>query len=167
MSRWIPRNYLLSCANCGEPFLRKSNTRYCSLACRFIHKIVVTDACWIWDAATAQDRYGSFVADRKRAPAHRVAYELWVGPIPEGLHLDHLCRVHACVNPAHLEPVTPRENALRGESPSVQLRRAGMCKAGHEMNDQTRYVNRQGKSKCRPCAAAYQRALKAKRRDAA
>jgi HNH endonuclease len=69
--------------------------------------------CWLWTAATNYG-YGVFRIDRRSIYAHRYAYELLVGPIPDGLQLDHLCRVPPCVNPTHLEPVTHRENILRG-----------------------------------------------------
>lgn len=72
--------------------------------------------CWLWTASGGSGGYGSFSIGRARANlmAHRVSYEMFRGPIPEGLHIDHLCRVRCCVNPAHLEPVTPRENVNRG-----------------------------------------------------
>lgn len=70
-------------------------------------------ACWIWRGSISGG-YGMVGWYNKVRGAHRVAYEMLVGPIPEGLHLDHLCRVTACVNPAHLEPVTRGENVHRG-----------------------------------------------------
>lgn len=74
--------------------------------------------CWNWTAAVDPGTgYGKFhVAPGETANAHRVAYELLAGPVPDGLDLDHLCRTRACVNPAHLEPVTRRVNLLRGET---------------------------------------------------
>lgn len=63
--------------------------------------------------------------------AHRAVYEALVGPIPEGLELDHLCRVRTCVEVTHLEPVTHRENDLRGESPAIKRHLTGICVRGH------------------------------------
>jgi hypothetical protein len=70
--------------------------------------------CWIWQLTTATGGYGRKFNGEKQIGAHRIYYERAKGPIPEGLHLDHLCRVPACVNPDHLEPVTCAENTLRG-----------------------------------------------------
>lgn len=74
------------------------------------------DGCWIYTGAIQPNGYGYFHLDGRMRYAHRVAYQLLVGPIPTGLDLDHLCRVRACCNPAHLEPVTRRENLLRGDT---------------------------------------------------
>ena len=73
------------------------------------------DECWLWTAnKTAPNGHGRFLGPGGQVMAHRFAYELLVGPIPEGLVIDHLCRVRLCVNPAHLEPVTAEENIRRG-----------------------------------------------------
>ena len=87
-----------------------------SLLARFEAKVDKSrpDGCWQWTAATNGRGYGQIWIAPKYMVAHRVAYKLFVGPVPEGLDLDHLCRNRGCVNPEHLEPVTRRENVRRG-----------------------------------------------------
>jgi hypothetical protein len=86
--------------------------------------------CWLWTGATNGDGYGRTEWDEGQQPAHRVAYELIVGPIPDGLDLDHLCRVHACVRPEHLDPVTRRENLARGRGAAVTRERHAARRSG-------------------------------------
>lgn len=107
-----------------------------------------TDGCWLWTATVSSGTgYGWF----RRRGAHRVAYELAVGPIPDGLVIDHLCRVKLCVRPDHLEPVTNRENVLRGSHPAVVAFRSGTCQKGHPMADA--YVRPDtGSRMCRECS---------------
>ena len=73
-----------------------------------------TGECWLWTAATNRAGYGLLGIPGRSTLAHRIAYEEYVGPVPDGLELDHLCRVRRCVKPAHLEPVTRSENVRRG-----------------------------------------------------
>lgn len=80
---------------------------------RFWSKVVPTGFCWEWHGSKSKKGYGQATFAGKNRQAHRVAYELLVGPIPEGLTLDHICRAHHCVNPDHLEPVTSAENVRR------------------------------------------------------
>jgi hypothetical protein len=105
---------------------------------RFWAKVDKSGDCWQWTAALNSAGYGKFsVGSKQQLLAHRYAYELMVGPIPEGLELDHLCRVRRCVNPAHLEPVTTRENVMRGYA------RKTHCVHGHEYTpENTRLVHR-------------------------
>lgn len=80
--------------------------------------------CWEWLAVLSEPKpmgYGRFFFGKVSRPAHQLAYELLIGPIPEGLELDHLCRVRHCVNPAHLEPVTQGENIRRGWQARAEL----------------------------------------------
>lgn len=83
---------------------------------RFWRKLEKTETCWLWTAAKQQNGYGMFGTEpsSKVTTAHRYSYELHVGPIPEEMQIDHLCRVRACVNPAHLEVVTGLQNIRRG-----------------------------------------------------
>jgi hypothetical protein len=81
---------------------------------RFWSKVDQTGDCWLWTGSTSAGRYGSLWDGRRARKAHRVAYELRLGPIPPGLEIDHLCRETFCVRPEHLEAVTHRENMLRG-----------------------------------------------------
>jgi hypothetical protein len=85
------------------------------------------------------------------ARAYRITYETLVGPVPNGLELDHLCRVRACVNPGHLEPVTHRVNTLRGETVAARNARATHCPAGHPYDEVNTYADRLGRRSCREC----------------
>lgn len=92
------------------------------------------NGCWIWIGGIDHEGYGDFSVGQRGVRAHRFAYELYRGKIRKGRVLDHLCRVRHCVNPEHLEVVTKRENAMRGESPSVVNSRKTHCVLGHEFN---------------------------------
>jgi HNH endonuclease len=89
------------------------------------------NGCILWNGAKTAAGYGTLNVQNTRQLVHRLAYELYVGPIPEGLTLDHLCRTRACINPEHLEAVTNRENILRGTSPSAKQARRTHCPSGH------------------------------------
>jgi len=123
-----------------------------ALPVRIASKIaVMEDGCWVWTAALNNGGYGLVRLDGRTRRAHRVVYELLVGPIPEGLELDHLCRNHACVNPDHLEPVTHGENIRRGLN-GFALR--GLCRSGrHDITDPANIYlfPGAGRRTCRPC----------------
>lgn len=106
--------------------------------------------CWLWTGATSVG-YGRFNLDDRLGMAHRISYELLIGPIPDGLHLDHLCRVTTCVNPAHLEPVTCRENIVRGVGPSAANAVKTHCIHGHEFTPENTHVRSRGARECRTC----------------
>ena len=87
---------------------------------RFWSKVKKSRGCWLWQGAINTNGYGNFHNKGRTVKAHRFAYEICVGEIPKGLTIDHLCRVRHCVNPSHLEPVTMRENFLRGDRPKLK-----------------------------------------------
>lgn len=118
---------------------------------RFWSKVRQTDSCWLWTGATS-DGYGRFAHEGRTDVAHRLAWRALVGPIPDGLHIDHLCRVRRCVNPEHLEPVTCRENVLRGIGPSAEHAVKTHCPAGHEYTPENTYRYRNMRM-CRACRA--------------
>lgn len=98
---------------------------------RFWAKVEKTAECWVWKGARGHWLYGLIRWNGRTELAHRVSYELLVGPIPDGLVIDHLCRNTLCVRPDHLEPVTNAENVLRGFSPPAIAARRAECAQGH------------------------------------
>lgn len=109
--------------------------------------MVDTDACFPWLGPVTPKGYGrvKFYRVGGMFYAHRVAYSLTRGPIPDGLTIDHTCRNRRCCNPEHLEPVTSRVNTLRGEGITAQLARKALCKHGHELSGDA------GRRVCRTC----------------
>lgn len=107
--------------------------------------------CWEWTGATQSGGYGNLMVGGRATKAHRVAYELLVGPIPDGLVIDHLCRNRACVNPDHLEPVTQAENVRRGDSKMARNAAQVRCHNGHKLSGENLRVDSYGRH-CRACA---------------
>ena len=116
----------------------------------------LSQPCWTWTGSMSSDGYGRYHW-RDEQLAHRVAYRAWVGPIPPGMTLDHLCRNRACVNPAHLEPVSLRENIMRGSGVCAQHARQTHCKRGHEFTSENTYRYPDGRRGCRACMRANRR----------
>jgi hypothetical protein len=148
----------LCACGCGQPagFYRKTAKR--GQPRTYIHghharkqgpEYVVEDrsyqsACWVWVRCLDQDGYAQVTREGRSRRAARVFYEDHIGPIPDGLVIDHLCRVRPCVNPAHLEPVTNAENLRRGFAVITH------CPKGHPYDEiNTRKAN--GKRHCRAC----------------
>lgn len=129
---------------------------------RFLDKVLVTEGCHFWMGALVEG-YGQFWADGRLALAHRWAYERWRGPLPPygrptKEQIDHLCRNRSCVNPFHLEIVSPRTNTLRGNG--VTARRAAQthCINGHALSGRNLYrVPKTGWRQCRTCKRLRER----------
>lgn len=119
---------------------------------RFWAKVNKTETCWLWTGSRTAEGYGTFAPTRRtRIGAHRYAYIISVGPIPDGLTLDHLCRNPGCVNPAHLEPMTMWENQQRGASPWALNAAKTHCKRGHPFDSVNTRINADGRRQCRAC----------------
>lgn len=113
--------------------------------------------CWEWIGARNKRGYGRIGIGRHTVKlAHCVGYELQIGPIALGLQHDHLCRNRACVRGSHIEPVTPRINTIRGESPAAQHSRQTECKRGHPLSGDNLYVEPNGARRCRACKRAVE-----------
>lgn len=106
---------------------------------RFWSKVDKTPDCWNWIGAQGRGGYGNFWDKLTVVAAHRWSYEHFVGPIPAGLTIDHLCRNTKCVNPKHLEPVTIQENISRGDGICAKNAMKTHCKRGHEFTDTNTY----------------------------
>lgn len=106
-----------------------------------------SELCWEWTGLLHSGGYGRLRVNGRYLMAHRVAYELIVGPIPEGLTVDHLCRNRLCVNPAHMKPVTRQENLDRGIHPNTAKTH---CPQGHEYTPENTYTH-SGKRSCIIC----------------
>ena len=118
---------------------------------RFWAKVDKQDnGCWHWLGHLNPGGYGMFWEVPRKHYAHRWSYEEFVGPIPEGLHIDHLCRVRHCVNPEHLEPVTCRVNLLRGETVTASHAAKTHCPRGHCYDEKNTWHHR-GERHCRAC----------------
>lgn len=117
---------------------------------RILSKINKTKDCWLWTGAITGGGYGVTSLNGEHRMAHRAVYGLMVGEIPQGLQLDHLCRVRHCVNPDHLEPVTAQVNTLRGEGISAKLAKRTHCKNGHEYTTENTAIQ-YGWRRCREC----------------
>lgn len=130
------------------------------VAQRFWDKVEVTESCWLWSGGTFTQGYGRFDigsrtdGTRRSVKAHRFAYEAVRGPVPDGLVIDHLCRVRNCVNPAHLEAVTSRINILRGVGVAPQNAAKTECPNGHPYEGPNLRVQPSGSRYCFACKRA-------------
>lgn len=120
-------------------------------------KVNKTDTCWLWTDAPNNTRYGVFAYQGTSTSAHRATYSLIKGAIPDGLVLDHLCRVRLCVNPDHLEPVTVQENRRRS-LPTI-------CIRGHELTPENTWTGKHNRRACLKCHRELHRLAEARRRQ--
>lgn len=162
------RKFFVEC-DCGTRVIvrladmRQSKTTSCGCSSRqnvvkLFRRVAKTKTCWIWNGCRSGGGYSQVRFQGRKFLVHRIFYELFVGPIPKDLEIDHLCRTRACVNPKHLEPVTSQENTLRGISPAAVNARRTHCKHGHPLSGDNLYIEPKGKRRCRICNR--QRSLK-------
>lgn len=167
-----PRHYQRMMST-GSP----TGTRRPPAESRFFAKVVQDGECWRWRASTDQAGYGLFSVKRTRTPGHMIRAHIWsyefsVGPVPDGLQLDHTCHDtscglgrdcphRACVNPWHLDPVPPAVNTQRGRG-----QRRTHCPAGHRYDIANTYINTKGAQVCRTCMAASRARYEQKMRAA-
>lgn len=130
------------------------------IADRIKAAVTIDDAgCWIWQRSKNTSGYGQMQVgswtdnSRRVMPAHRASYEAFVGPIPEGLQIDHLCMVRACVNPEHLEPVTARLNCTRRSAANDGVE---LCPRGRHRVTPLNTAYGRGGRKCLPCLGRLQ-----------
>jgi hypothetical protein len=140
---------------------------------KFLSKITVdaSTGCWLWTKYVGPHGYGMInvpasESDKTIQYAHRYSYAATYGAIPSGLDLDHLCRRRTCVNPAHLEAVTRRENLLRGNTLTAAKVAQTHCSNGHPLSGENLYVNpASGSRNCRTCRTELYRAWVDKNRE--
>ncbi len=109
------------------------------------------DGCWIWQGALGKDGYGVLKFNGHHTGAHRAAYIMARGPIPDGMQIDHLCRNRLCVRPSHLEVVTCRENLMRGRTIQAANAAKTHCKQGHPFDADNTKITTRGQRRCRTC----------------
>lgn len=142
---------------------------------RFLAKIAAgPNCCWQWTGAKNRNGYGNFLPDGRRTIdgqpvqrryklAHRYAYEQFVGPIPDGMEIDHLCKNPSCVNPKHLEAVSRYENIMRSDCFTAVHAKKTHCPKGHPYSGDNLFFSKDGARQCRACSRARYHENKAKR----
>lgn len=140
--------------------MTKSSDIWPSLAAKVEHYLDKTsspDGCWIWTRSTSGGGYGHMGWDGKVVRVHRAYVKDLGWDVPDGMHLDHLCRNRVCCNPDHLEVVTPLENARRGIGLGKRVNPVTHCPRGHEYDEANTYHNPSGSRACRACHVIWSR----------
>lgn len=119
-------------------------------------QIDTKSGCWLFQGNLEHGYGRSSIGSKskgtfKKVYVHKITYEYFVGPVPEGYEIDHLCRTRKCCNPDHLEAVTPYENKMRGESPPAINAKKTHCPRGHEYSDSNTIVTNTGFRQCKAC----------------
>lgn len=150
----------VACPTCTRQFsTRNPISRFCNRHCAslaitdevaFLRHVTKTETCWIWTGSFADKGYGVIFRNGRRIRAHALSYKLYVGPLVDGLVIDHLCRNHACVNPSHLEQVTSGVNTLRGFGAPAKNKRKTHCSKGHPYDEKNTLIHQKGRA-CRIC----------------
>lgn len=113
---------------------------------------LLDDGCWEWTGSKYPNGYGRcYVGGGRRVGAHRASYEHFVGPIPEGLVINHLCENKACVRPDHLEAVTSRENTMYSDTPARRHAQKTHCAQGHPFDEINTFYSGSTSRRCRAC----------------
>lgn len=123
------------------------------------------EGCWQWIGKSHYSGYGNVYIQGRIYTTHRVMFELYYGPIPDGLDLDHICRNRICCNPEHLEPVSRRVNSLRGVGATAAHAKANHCPHGHPYEGNNLVILSHGGRDCRQCINRRSREYSARKRE--
>ncbi len=126
----------------------------------FWGRVIKADGCWLWRGAHFRSGYARVKYRGKDTVAHRISWKLTYGDVKNGLELDHLCRNRWCVNPVHLEPVTHRENEIRGHTFIRDNFLKTHCHKGHPLSGENLFVRKGGRRRCKACERNTQKDLR-------
>jgi len=159
--RWKTRKAKMTKKKEGLP---PKPTEWERAAAKFVY---APGSCWVWTGAVRGRMYGAFLSNNKQVAAHRFMYEHLVGKIPDGLVLDHLCREPLCVNPAHLDPVSAKENCHRSLCPAALNALKTECIHGHSLSGSNLYTERGRRRGCRSCAITKSARYRSRKKEMA